>query len=157
MPHVPAVQVAVPNATVGHGAHELPQLSTEVSGRHCCPQRWNPVLQVKSHVAPEQTGVAFAGVEQAAQLPPHSRKPELHCSAQLVPLHEAVPLGSVGHGVHDVPQPSSEPLKRHCAPHRWLLAGHVKSHTAPLHRRVALGGAEHSAHAPLQRSASGTH
>lgn len=108
-------------------------------------------------MAPEQTGVAFAGVVQAAHAPAHSRKPELHCSAQLVPLHEVVPLGSVGQGVQDVPQPSTESFGRHCEPQRCVVLGQVKSQTAPLHMRVALAGVEHSAHAPPQRSASGTH
>ena len=45
--------------------HEL----TEVFERHCEPQRWKPVLQVKSHVAPLQEGVAFAGVEHCTHAP----------------------------------------------------------------------------------------
>jgi hypothetical protein len=115
------------------------------------------VLQVKSQLAPEQTGVAFAGVVHAAHAPEQSRKPELHCSAQLVPLHEVAPLGSVGQGVHDVPQPSTELFARHCWPHRCVVLGQVKSQSAPLHTRVALAGVEHTAHAPLQRSASDAH
>jgi hypothetical protein len=151
------VHVEEPFATAAHGVHEEPQLSTEVSARHCWPQRWKPLLQVKSHVAPVQVGVAFAGVVQAAHAPEHNRKPELHCRAQLVPLHEVAPLGSVGQGVHDVPQPSTELFARHCEPQRCVVFGQVKSQTAPLHMRVALAGVEQSAHVPLQRSASGTH
>lgn len=78
MPQTPAVHVEVPIETVAHGVHEEPQLSTEVSARHCCPQRWKPELHVKSQLAPEQLGVAFAGVLQAAHAPEQSRKPELH-------------------------------------------------------------------------------
>jgi hypothetical protein len=114
-------------------------------------------LQVKSQLAPAQTGVAFAGVVQAAHVPEQSRKPELHCSAQLVPLHDAVPLESVGQGVHEAPHPSTELFGRHCMPQRCVVLGQVKSQLAPLHMRVALGGVEQSAQAPLQRSASGTH
>lgn len=157
MPQTPAVHVEEPFATVAHGVQEEPQLSTELSARHCWPQRWKPLLQVKSHVAPAQVGVAFAGVVHAAQAPAQNRKPELHCRAQLVPLHEVEPLGSVGQGVHEVPQPSTELFGRHCELHRCMVLGQVKSQAAPLHMRVALVGVEQSAHVPLQRSASGTH
>lgn len=157
MPQAPCVQLAAPSATFGHGVQEVPQLSTEVFDRHCCPQRWKPVLQVKSQAAPLQTGVAFAGVVHGAQAPAHERSPALHCSAQLVPLHEVVPLASVGQGVHDEPQPSTEVFARHRVPQRCVVAGQVKSHEAPLHTRVAVGGVEQSAQAPLQRSASEAH
>lgn len=115
------------------------------------------MLQVKSQAAPVQTAVAFEGVVQAAHAPSHWRKPALHCSAQLVPLHEVIPLASVGQGVQDAPQPLTEVFGKHWLPHRCVLVAQVKSHEAPLQTRVALAGVAQTAHVLAQRSASGTH
>ena len=38
-PQLVPLQVAVPFADMGHAVHELPQLLTDVLGRHCEPQR----------------------------------------------------------------------------------------------------------------------
>lgn len=53
--------VAVLGGPAGHAEHAVPQLSTELSGRHCEPHRWKPVWQVKSHTPLKHVAVAFAG------------------------------------------------------------------------------------------------
>ncbi len=44
-PHIPETQVAEPLAGTGHGAHEVPQLSTLVFETQTAPQRCVPVGQ----------------------------------------------------------------------------------------------------------------
>lgn len=93
------VAVALP---VGHASHELPHESVEVSDRHSLLQRWCPVKQVKSQLAPLQLGVAWSGVgPQAAQWPAHEIAPTLQTTPQPPPLEQvARPSGSPSHGVH---------------------------------------------------------
>jgi len=57
--------------------------------------------------------------------PLHSWYPTLQAIAQLVPLHEAVPLRGLGHGVQLVPQVATAVLETHWVPHWWKPEAHV--------------------------------
>jgi hypothetical protein len=56
------VQVGVVlGGPAGQALQLVPQLAGLLSGRHCMPQRWKPVWQVKSQTPLTQVAVAFAG------------------------------------------------------------------------------------------------
>jgi hypothetical protein len=60
---------------------------------------------VATQVLPEQANAVAPLAGQATHLPPHAiMEPELQLIPHVVPLQLAVPFGSIGHGVHDVPQ-----------------------------------------------------
>lgn len=63
--------VVVLGGPAGQLVQSEPQLSTELSGRHCVPQRWKPVWQVKSQSPLTHVAVPFAGGVQVWQLVPH--------------------------------------------------------------------------------------
>ncbi len=121
--------------------HNVPQLSTELSGRHCVPHRWKPVWQVKSHTPLKQVAVPFAGGVQVWQLGPHDvielathtlpqklgvvveaqRRPQLRPShVTVVPL----PTGPSGHTAHRLPQVLVEKFETHWPLHSWYPTLH---------------------------------
>jgi hypothetical protein len=103
-PQVELVHDTEEFAGEGHGEQLAPQLSTDVLDTHWLPQRWKPALQTKSHASPLQTGDAFAGVVQRAQLLPHRRVPGSHCTAQPPITQVATPFAGTGHEMHASPQ-----------------------------------------------------
>lgn len=59
---------------------------------------------MKSQLLPEHVSVAFAGVAQAAQSPPHNRKPGLQVRPQVALLQVETPASLRGQTSHRVPQ-----------------------------------------------------
>lgn len=88
------------------------------------------------------------GSEQATQRPPQSTKPGLQVSVQLVPLQDAVPLGSVGHGVQPGPQAAVEVLETHCPLHCRNPALHVSWQVPALEQRAVPFGSAQAMHCP---------
>jgi hypothetical protein len=52
------------------------------------------------------------------QLEPQACRPLVQLKPQLVPSQVAVPLGDVGHAVHELPQVATALSETHCVPHR---------------------------------------
>ena len=73
---------------------------------------------MKSQLVPRQVGVALAGVAQVAHPAPQLRKPDWQLSAHWPAEQLAVPLGSVVHAEHEVPQLLTEVSERHWLPQR---------------------------------------
>lgn len=95
---------AVLPAAAGQGAHRVPQELTLSLGRHRSPQRWKPGLHEKSQAVPLQTGEAFAGVVQAAQVAPHFKKPGLHAKAHAPLVQTPTPFAGGLQVVQTPPQ-----------------------------------------------------
>lgn len=60
-------------------------------------------MQVNSHAAPLQTGVAFAGVVQVAHAFWQRNVPGLHAKSHVEPLHVGIALATAGHTTHELP------------------------------------------------------
>jgi hypothetical protein len=55
-----------------HGVQLVPQVAVSLLGLHSLPQRWSPLLQVKSQRLPEQAGIALAMPSQLAHEGPQA-------------------------------------------------------------------------------------
>ena len=76
------------------------------------------MLQTKSQLAAEHTGLAFAGVAQGAQAPLQNRYPESQVVKQAEFKQLVDPLATVVQGVQREPQLLTEVSDRHWLPHR---------------------------------------
>ncbi len=165
--HWPAVQAAAPLAIPGQGVHDVPHVAGDASDTHCMPQRWKPVLQVKSQACIEvQTGVAFAGAVHAMQRVPHEPtassgwqvapqrwKPLLHSKSHAALMHAGREFSGKEHGPQRVPHEFAAVSSAQTVPHAWKPVLHATPHTPALQVGVPVG-AVHGVHREPQLATS---
>jgi hypothetical protein len=133
--HVIDVQVTpVALAGIGHALHRAPQVFTFVLETHSLPQRWKPLLHVKSHDVPLHDPVAFGGAEHTWHVSPHAvvelrarhappaaqrRVPASHVESHDPLTHAAVaPVGAV-HALQVAPHRVVSVSATQLEPHAW--------------------------------------
>lgn len=107
---------------------------------------------MKSQLVPEQVAIAFGGVLQGAQLPPHERVPGLQFEVHVPEEQLLVALGKVVQGEQRAPQESTEVSLRHSLPQRWKPETQTKSQVAPSQAATAFAGVAHGAQLPPHAS-----
>ena len=81
---------------------------------------------------------------------PEGTKPALHCTPHAVPSHVRWPLGTVGQGVHELPQLAGAVLAAQLPAHSWKALAHALLQVPPAQDAVALARAGQTAHAAPQ-------
>lgn len=139
-----------------------PHAVTSVSLAQPLPQRWKPLLHVKSQLVPLHVAVAFAGAEQSTQLGPQAfasfarhvpsqfRIPGGHADEHTPLEHIREPPAGAVQRVQPMPHASTSLLLAHLSPHRLNPALHAQSHAPASHETCEFVGADvgrvHGAH-----------
>lgn len=95
---------------------------------------------------PQLVGSERSASHPSEPRPLQSAKPALQVYPQVVPLHVAVALAGVVHGVQDAPHESTEVFATHAPAHAWKPVLQLNPQLVPLHVADALDGGMHGVH-----------